>query len=72
MEGEKPVCNLRRSEDGRRDGRSILGRKHEGYVVDKLIVEEAVNIEHEYYSSVIVDDDMQIPVLIFSPEEAWI
>jgi succinyl-CoA synthetase beta subunit len=46
----------------------ILGRKHEGYVVDKLIVEEAVNIEHEYYSSVIVDDDLQIPVLIFSPE----
>ncbi|MBA1333743.1 MAG: Succinyl-CoA ligase [ADP-forming] beta chain [Firmicutes bacterium] len=46
----------------------ILGRKHGGYVVDTLIVEEAVRIEHEYYISVILDDNLHIPVLIFSPE----
>ena len=46
----------------------IFGKKHGGYMVDTLIVEEAVSVEHEYYISVIIDDDLHIPVLIFSPE----
>jgi succinyl-CoA synthetase beta subunit len=46
----------------------ILGKKHGGYIVDTLIVEEAIHIEHEYYIAVILDDNLHIPVLIFSSE----
>jgi succinyl-CoA synthetase beta subunit len=48
--------------------KQILGKTHAGYTVDKLIVEEAIQIQREFYFAVILDDRLHAPVLIFSPK----
>jgi len=47
--------------------REILGKVHAGFTVDSLIIEKAIQVEHEYYLAIIHDDKMHGPVLIFSP-----
>ena len=46
----------------------ILGTSIRGFLVDKLLVEEKLNVKEEYYSGVIVDDSYKVkaPILMFS------
>ena len=48
--------------------RRILGTTIKGFVVEKVLVEEKLNIEREFYAGVIVDDSYKAkaPVLMFS------
>lgn len=48
----------------------LLGAKIKGFPVEKVLVEEKLDIEHEYYVGVIVDDSYKVkgPVVIFSTE----
>jgi succinyl-CoA synthetase beta subunit len=46
----------------------ILGTNIKGFVVQKVLVEEKLNVEREFYAGVIVDDSYKVraPVLMFS------
>jgi succinyl-CoA synthetase beta subunit len=44
----------------------ILGKPVEGQPVEAVLVEEQVDIEREFYAGVIIDDQAQAPLLIFS------
>ncbi|MGP8070139.1 MAG: ATP-grasp domain-containing protein [Candidatus Bathyarchaeia archaeon] len=46
----------------------IFGTSIRGFLVDKLLVEEKLNVKEEYYSGVIVDDSYKVkaPILMFS------
>ena len=44
----------------------ILGMQIEGYLVDMVMVESKLEIEREFYAGVIIDDQSQAPVVIFS------
>ncbi len=48
----------------------ILGAKIKGFVVKKVLVEEKLNLAHEYYAGIVVDTSTKIkaPVLVFSTE----
>jgi len=48
----------------------ILGTRIRGFTVEKLLVEEKLNIKEEYYSGVIVDDSYKVkaPILMFSTQ----
>lgn len=45
---------------------SLLGKKVGQFTVERLLVEEALEIEREFYAGVIVDDSQKAPVVIFS------
>jgi len=45
---------------------AILGMQIRGFPVDTVIVEEKLEIEREFYAGVIIDDQSQAPVVIFS------
>lgn len=44
----------------------ILGKPVEGQPVEAVLVEEQVDIDREFYAGVIIDDEAQSPLLIFS------
>ena len=46
----------------------ILGSTIKGFVIEKVLVEEKLNVEREFYAGVIVDDSHKVkaPVLMFS------
>src|SRR5215207_3573893 len=44
----------------------LLGRQVGNFRIDKLMVEEQLAIEREFYVGVIVDDSARAPVMIFS------
>jgi succinyl-CoA synthetase beta subunit len=44
----------------------ILGMPVEGQPVEAVLVEEQVDIDREFYAGVIIDDETQSPLLIFS------
>ncbi|NIS82848.1 MAG: succinyl-CoA synthetase subunit beta [Anaerolineales bacterium] len=44
----------------------ILGTKIDGFSVDTVLVEERLEIEREFFASVIIDDQAQAPLIIFS------
>ncbi len=48
----------------------LLGAEVKGFPVEKVLVEEKLDVEHEYYAGVIVDDSYRVkgPVVIFSTE----
>jgi succinyl-CoA synthetase beta subunit len=50
--------------------KEILGAKIKGLVVKKVLVEEMLNVLHEYYAGIIVDSSIKVraPVLVFSTE----
>ncbi|MGI6130460.1 MAG: ATP-grasp domain-containing protein [Bacillota bacterium] len=48
--------------------RDIMGRSHGGHVVKEVIMEEAIDIAQEFYLAIIMDDTVDCPVLIFSPD----
>ena len=45
---------------------AILGMKIKNYVVDTLMIEEKVAVKKEFYAGVIIDDQSQSPLMIFS------
>jgi succinyl-CoA synthetase beta subunit len=45
---------------------SILGMKIKNFVVDTVMVEEKLAIKREFYAGVIIDDQTQSPLMIFS------
>lgn len=44
----------------------MFGLEMGGFKVDKLLVEEKISIEKEYYAGIIIDDRNRCPVVIFS------
>jgi len=44
----------------------ILGRKFKGVTVEKVLIEEKLDIEREFFASIIIDDQKRGPVAIFS------
>jgi succinyl-CoA synthetase beta subunit len=44
----------------------MFGLEMGGFKVEKLLVEEKLNIDKEYYSGIIIDDKNHCPVIIFS------
>ncbi len=47
---------------------SILGMELDGWLVTRLLVEEAVVIEREFYAAVMIDFKARAPLLLFSTE----
>ena len=45
---------------------AILGMKINNFTVDTVMVEEKVTVKREFYGGVIIDDQAQAPVVIFS------
>jgi succinyl-CoA synthetase beta subunit len=45
---------------------SIIGLSIKGFTVEKVLVEEKLDIEKEYYAGIIIDDSHASPVMIFS------
>lgn len=48
----------------------LLGREFKGFQVEKVLVEEKLSIEREFYAGVIIDDSHRVkgPVIMFSTE----
>lgn len=46
--------------------REMLGMVIKGFTVERVLVEERLDIEREFYAGVIIDDRARAPVLIFS------
>jgi len=44
----------------------ILGMQVKGFTVDTVLIEEKLDIEREFYAGVIIDDQSQAPMMIFS------
>jgi succinyl-CoA synthetase beta subunit len=44
----------------------ILGMQIKGFTVDTVLIEEKIEIEREFYAGVIIDDQSQAPMIIFS------
>ncbi len=44
----------------------MLGMAIGGFVVDRVLVEERLDIEREFYAGIIIDDQAQAPVVLFS------
>ena len=47
--------------------RGLLGMKVKNFVVDRILVEEKLDIQAEYFAGVVIDDASKRPLLIFSP-----
>jgi succinyl-CoA synthetase beta subunit len=45
---------------------AMLGLKVKGFTVEQVLVEEQLDIAHEFYAGVIVDDRAQAPLVMFS------
>jgi succinyl-CoA synthetase beta subunit len=57
-------------DEAERVAEEILSKNIKGFSVKKVLVEEKLNVEKEFYAGVIVDDSYKVkgPVLIFSTE----
>jgi succinyl-CoA synthetase beta subunit len=53
-------------DEGRKVAETLFGKKVGQFTVEKLLVEEALEIKREFYAGVIVDDSQKAPVMIFS------
>ena len=58
------------AEDAFRKAEEVLGRKIKGQQVKNVLVEERLNVAHEYYAGIVIDSSMRVkaPVLVFSTE----
>ena len=48
--------------------RTLMGMKIKGLTVDKVLVEEKLSIKNEYFLSLTIDPEAQLPVLMISPK----
>ncbi len=55
-------------EEVRKHASAILGMTIKGFVVDRVLVGEAVDIASEYYVSILVDRNTKTPILMLSRE----
>lgn len=46
----------------------LFNKKIKGLAVEKILVEQALSIEHEYYLSITIDRSHKCPVILFSAE----
>jgi len=53
-------------EEAEKAARQMLGMKVKNFTVEKVIVEEKLNIKSEYFTGLIIDDSKKSPSLIFS------
>lgn len=54
------------SQEAYRLASELLGLKIKNFVVDKILVEEKIDIAQELFSGIVIDDALKKPVLIFS------
>ena len=56
--------------DAEKAARELLGKELKGFKVEKVLVEERLVIEQEFYASIIVNDSYKVkgPVLMFSTQ----
>ena len=54
-------------EEAETKARKLLGMKVKNFVVDRVLVEEKLDIAAEYFAGVVIDDASKRPLLIFSP-----
>jgi succinyl-CoA synthetase beta subunit len=54
-------------EKARKISQKMFGMKVKNFVIDKIMVEEKLNVEQEFFSGLIIDDSLKAPLLIFSP-----
>ena len=47
--------------------RSLLGMKVRNFIVDKVLVEEKLDIQSEFFVGLVIDDARKAPLLVFSP-----
>ena len=52
--------------EAERAARDMLGMKVKNFTVDKLLVEEKLDIKSEYFAGLVIDDAKKSPCLIFS------
>ena len=55
-------------EEAREVARDLLGSKIKGEIVDKVLVEERLNIEEEWYAAISLDRSERIPIVLASRE----
>ena len=48
--------------------RELFAKQIKGLAVEKILVEQALSIEHEYYLSITIDRSRRCPVILFSAE----
>jgi succinyl-CoA synthetase beta subunit len=53
-------------EEAASKARELLGRKVKNFVVDKVLVEEKLDIQAEYFAGLVIDDARKCPLLVFS------
>ena len=46
----------------------LLGMKVKNFIIEKVLVEERLNIKSEYFAGLVIDDSKKCPLLIFSSE----
>jgi succinyl-CoA synthetase beta subunit len=44
----------------------ILGKKIDNFTIDRVLIEEKLAVKREFYAGIIIDDQEQAPVMIFS------
>ncbi len=54
------------ADEARSISKEILGRTVNNYEVEKVLVEEQLDIDREFYAGVVIDDAASKPVMIFS------
>jgi len=54
-------------EEAEEKAHGLLGLKVKAYVVEKVLVEEKLAIQAEYFAGLVMDDARRRPVLVFSP-----
>jgi succinyl-CoA synthetase beta subunit len=54
-------------EEAEAKARKLLGMKVRNFVVDRVLVEEKLDIRSEYFVGLVIDDAAKKPLLIFSP-----
>ncbi len=53
-------------EEAEAKARELLGKKVKNFVVDRILVEEKLDIEAEYFAGLVIDDAQKCPLLVFS------
>lgn len=53
-------------EEAYQAAQEILGKNIKGFTVEKVLVEEKIDIDQEFFAGIIIDDSSASPVLIFS------
>ncbi len=67
--GKAGAIRLARSPEAAvREARALFGRELEGWRVERLLVEEAVEIAREFYAAVMIDPDAGAPLVLVAPE----